>query len=178
MSIVITYLAYLLVSIALTLLAGRTLARNGRLFLLDVLGTDGPAEAISNLLVVAFYLINLGFVALTMRTAGEIGSARAAIQLLAAKIGEVLLVLGALYLVDIMVLTRLRRRLRLQSPPRAAAAAAGRAAVPAGRAAGPASASASAPAPGPATTPAPARAGQPAGAGQALWRQSARKAAQ
>src|SRR5713226_5395045 len=66
MSVVVTYLAYLLVSIGLTLAVGRALARNGRLFLLDVFGNDGPAEAISNLLVVAFYLINLGFVALTM----------------------------------------------------------------------------------------------------------------
>ncbi len=117
MSVVVTYLAYLLVSIGLTLLVGRALARNGRLFLLEVFGNDGPAEAISNLLVVAFYLINLGFVALTMRTAGEIGSARQAIQLLAAKIGEVLLVLGALYLADIVVLTRLRRRQRPQAAP-------------------------------------------------------------
>jgi hypothetical protein len=171
MSFVITYLAYLLVSIALTLLVGRALARNGRLFLLDVFGTDDPAEAISNLLVVAFYLINLGFVALTVRTAGDIGSARAAIQLLATKIGEVLLVLGALYLVDIMVLTRLRRRLRLQPPPGAVAAAAGQASVPAGRAAGPA------PARAPASERASARADQAAGAGQALWRPSLSKAA-
>jgi hypothetical protein len=117
MSVVVTYLAYLLVSIGLTLLVGHALARNGRAFLLDVFGTSGPAEAISNLLVVAFYLINLGFIALTMRTAGDISSARQAIQLLAAKIGVVLLVLGALYLIDIVVLTRLRRRQRPQAAP-------------------------------------------------------------
>jgi len=116
MTIVVTYLAYLLISIGLTLLVGRVLSRSGRLFLLDVLdGSDGAASGISTLNVVTFYLISLGFVALTMRTSGGSVTARQAIELLATKIGEVLLVLGALYLASIIVLIRLRRRLRAQA---------------------------------------------------------------
>jgi hypothetical protein len=116
MTIVVTYLAYLLVSTGLTLLVGQVLSRSGRLFLLDVLdGSDGAASGISRLNVVTFYLISLGFVALTMRTSGSSVTARQAIELLATKIGEVLLVLGALYLASIVVLIRLRRRLRVQA---------------------------------------------------------------
>jgi hypothetical protein len=116
MTIVVTYLAYLLISIGLTVLVGRVLSRSGRLFLLDVLdGSDGAASGISRLNVVTFYLISLGFVALTMRTSGASVTARQAIELLATKIGEVLLVLGALYLASIVVLIRLRRRLRVQA---------------------------------------------------------------
>ena len=72
----------------------------------------------------------MGFVALTLRTSGDGLTASQAIQLLATKIGEVLLVLGALYLAGIVTLTRLRRRLRMQAQPGTATAAAGREASP------------------------------------------------
>jgi hypothetical protein len=157
MTIVVTYLAYLLISIGLDLLAGRVLSRSGRLFLLDVLdGSDGAASGISRLNVVTFYLISLGFVALTMRTSGGSVTALEAIELLATKIGEVLLVLGALYLASIVVLIRLRRRLRVQ-------AQASTAAPPAG------------PQPTPAQKPASSAASSPS---QALWPPAPRRTAQ
>jgi hypothetical protein len=116
MSIIVTYLAYLLISVGLTLLVGRVLSRSGRLFLLDVLGgSEAAARGISTLNVVTFYLISLGFVALTMPSAGASLTARHAVELLATKTGDVLLVLGALYLASIVVLTRLRRRLSMQA---------------------------------------------------------------
>jgi hypothetical protein len=111
MGIVVTYVVYLLVSVALTVFVGSALSRSGRIFLLDVFGGQvAPAQAASRLVVVGFYLLNLGFVTLTMRMSGEIGSARQVIQVLSVKIGEVLLVLGGLYLANIGFLTRLRRR--------------------------------------------------------------------
>jgi hypothetical protein len=116
MTIVVTYLAYLLASVAMTLLVGRVLSRSGRLFLLDALdGSDAAASGISRLTVVTFYLISLGFVALTMRIPGGNVTAKQAIELLATKIGEVLLVLGVLYLASIVALIRLRRRLGAQA---------------------------------------------------------------
>lgn len=118
MSIVVTYLAYLLISVGLTVVVGQVLRRSGRLFLLDALGgSDRAAAGLSSLIVVTFYLVSLGFVALTMRTSGDSVTARQAIQLLATKIGEVLLVLGALYLAGIVTLTRLRRKLKGQGQP-------------------------------------------------------------
>jgi hypothetical protein len=118
MSIVVTYLVYLLVSVGLSVVVGQVLSRSGRLFLVDALGgSDSAARGISNLIVVSFYLISLGFVALTMRTSGDSVTARQAIQLLATKIGEVLLLLAVLYLAGIVSLTRLRRRLNAQALP-------------------------------------------------------------
>jgi len=111
MDIVGTYLLYLLISTGVTVLVGTGLARSGRAFLLDVFsGNDALARAVSRLLVLGFYLLSLGFITLTMRTGGDIGSARAGMQLLSVKIGEVLLVLGVLPLVALTALTRTRRR--------------------------------------------------------------------
>ena len=113
MNVVLTYLIYLLVSIGLTIGVGWALARSGRTFLLDVFGgNEGLAEAVNRLLVVGFYLLNLGFVTLTMQTSGNIGSARQGVQLLSVKIGEVLLVLGALHFANLAVFARIRGRAR------------------------------------------------------------------
>jgi hypothetical protein len=111
MDIVGAYLLYLLISTGLTVVVGNGLARSGRAFLLDVFGgNDNLARAVSRLLVLGFYLLSLGFVTLTMRTGGDITTARAGLQLLSVKIGEVLLVLGVLPLIMLAALARTRRR--------------------------------------------------------------------
>jgi hypothetical protein len=116
MGVAVTYVAYLAISIALTVFVGSALSRSGRVFLRDVFGDQAaPAEAASRLIVVGFYLLSLGFITLTMRMSGEIGSARQGIQVLSVKIGEVLLVLGVLYLANIGFLARLRHRIQAQA---------------------------------------------------------------
>jgi hypothetical protein len=118
MSIVLTYLAYLLISIGLAVLAGNVLARSGRLFLAEALGgNESAAKGITSLIVVSFYLISLGFIVLTMRISSDSVSAIQAIRLLATKVGVVLLFLGGLYLAGIIALTRLRRRFKGQGQP-------------------------------------------------------------
>jgi hypothetical protein len=110
-SVVLTYVIYLLISIGLTVIVGRALSRSGREFLLEVFdGNSGLAEAVNRLLVVGFYLLNLGFVTLTMQTSGDIAGARQGLQLLSVKIGEVLLVLGALHFANLAVFARIRRQ--------------------------------------------------------------------
>jgi len=111
MSVILTYFIYLLISVGLTVGVGRALARSGRTFLLDVFGgNDSLAEAVNRLLVVGFYLLNLGFVTLTMQTSGNIADARQGLQLLSVKIGEVLLVLGVLHFANLAVFARVRSR--------------------------------------------------------------------
>ncbi|HTW01828.1 MAG TPA: hypothetical protein VMF87_16125 [Streptosporangiaceae bacterium] len=111
MSVVLTNVIYLLISIGLTLGVGWALARSGRVFLLDVFGGNADlAEAVNRLLVVGFYLINLGFVTLTMQTSGSTADAGQGLRLLSVKIGEVLLVLGALHFANLVVFARLRSR--------------------------------------------------------------------
>ena len=111
MNIVFTYLIYLLISIGLTLVVGHALSRSGHEFLLEVFdGNTGLADAVNRLLVVGFYLLNLGFVTLTMQTLGNVDGARQGLQVLSVKIGEVLLVLGALHFANLAVFARIRVR--------------------------------------------------------------------
>ncbi len=111
MGIAVTYAAYLLISTGLTITVAWALSRSGRVFLASVFGGDqNVADAVNRLLVVAFYLLSFGFITLTLRTSGEITGVRQGISVLSVKIGEELLVLGALHLVNMLFFTRLRRR--------------------------------------------------------------------
>lgn len=111
------YVVYLGVSVALTIWVATTLSRNGIVFLQDVFGDERVARAVNHLLIVGFYLFNLGYVTLAMRTGQEINSTAAAMEQLSVKIGLVLLVLGSLHLFNVFVLSRYRRsRLRRQDP--------------------------------------------------------------
>jgi hypothetical protein len=133
------YLLYLFISIGLTIAVGTGVARSGRAFLLDVFsGNDTLARAVSRLIVLGFYLLSLGFVTLAMRTGGDVTSARDGLQLLSVKVGEVLLVLGALHLLTLAALLRARRlaQARMTQPPSRPAAPRGGPDRPAPRAVG------------------------------------------
>jgi hypothetical protein len=96
--IVVTYLLYLAITVGLTLWVGRVLAVNGRRVLTAALGDDVLGGAVAALLLVAFYLVTLGVVGLSLRTGADVRTARDALELLAGKIGRVLLILGLIHL--------------------------------------------------------------------------------
>ena len=78
MNMVICYAAYLAISLAATIWVATTLHRNGRIFLVDAFhGNTELADSVNHLLVVGFYLINIGYVSMALRTPGNLaGSAR------------------------------------------------------------------------------------------------------
>lgn len=107
---VLTYAAYLLISVALTVWVARVLSSNGRAFLVDVFAGDGEiADSVNRLLVVGFYLINLGYVCLALRIGGDVNSLQGAFEVLSWKVGLVMLVLGAMHLFNFAVFSRVRR---------------------------------------------------------------------
>ena len=111
--IVTTYIIYLVVSLALTVWVAHTLFSNGRIFLVDVFGNEPLADSVNRLLVVGFYLINLGYVTLALKVTGTVANTQESIEALSAKIGYVLLVLGAMHFFNLYVFSRIRRRARL-----------------------------------------------------------------
>jgi hypothetical protein len=118
MYIVHSYVAYLVLSLAVTIWVARTLHKNGRVFLIHAFrGDQELADSINHLLVVGFYLINLGYVALALQAYGVIDTPRQAIELVSDKVGRILLVLGAMHFLNLYVFNRLRRRGQEPSMP-------------------------------------------------------------
>src|SRR5258707_7687024 len=96
--IVWTYLSYLVISIAMTIWVARTLHKNGRIFLVDAFGgNEALADSINHLLVVGFYLINVGYVSLALKEGGMPADLQGVIETLSRKVGVVLLVLGGMH---------------------------------------------------------------------------------
>jgi len=116
--IVATYLAYIFISVNLTIWVARTLHKRGAIFLIDAFhGNRELADSVNHLLVVGFYLINIGFVSLALKTADIINTSRAAIELLSDKVGMVLLILGGMHFFNLYVFSRIRRSARGSRPP-------------------------------------------------------------
>lgn len=116
--IVVTYLTYILISVTLTIWVARTLYKRGAIFLVDAFqGNRELADSVNHLLVVGFYLINIGFVSLVLKTADVIATSRAAIELLSDKMGMVLLILGGMHFFNLYVFSRIRRSARVPRSP-------------------------------------------------------------
>lgn len=116
---VLTYTVYLVLSIALTVWVARTLFRHGRVFLVDVFdGNESIADSVNHLLVVGFYLVNLGYVSLALRLDRGVADTSQSIEALSQKLGLVLLVLGAMHFANLFVFSRFRSRaVRRTLPP-------------------------------------------------------------
>src|SRR5438105_4592904 len=90
------YAAYAVITVGLTIWLARTLFTNGAVFLEDVFkDTPKLADAVNRLLVVGFYLLNLGYAALIMKAEGGT-TVLEAVEVLAWKLGALLLSLGAM----------------------------------------------------------------------------------
>ena len=113
MYVITCYLSYLAISIALTVWVARTLHKNGRLFLVDAFHGNGElADSVNHLLVVGFYLINVGYIAVALKTADALTNAREVIEVESGKLGVVLLILGFMHFFNIFVLSRMRFKAR------------------------------------------------------------------
>ena len=105
------YSVYLVVSLAVTVLLGRTLYRHGRYFVVRCLNGDvRSADAVNNLLLAGFYLVNIAFVALVLKSGIRVETLLECVDLLSTKLGVVLLTLGAMHFLNLIVLGFLKSR--------------------------------------------------------------------
>jgi hypothetical protein len=115
---VLTYLAYLAISVSLAIWVGQTLHKNGRIFLVDAFaGNEGLAESINHQLLVGYNQIKLGYTSLALRFGGKPEDLQGLLEELSTKIGVVLLVLGGMHFFNLYVFSRMRRKAMLHSAP-------------------------------------------------------------
>ncbi len=109
MLIIGTYIVYLAISVAMTIWVARTLSTNGRIFLVDSFGGNEPlADSVNHLLVVGFYLINVGYVTLALKYGDKPLDLREAMEFLSTKVGLVVIVLGAMHFFNMYVISKIR----------------------------------------------------------------------
>jgi len=108
---ILTYSLYMPMTVALTVWVASTLFKNGRIFLVGIFnGDEAMADSVNKLLIVGFYLINIGYTVFTLRILGEIDSIQVVIERLSLKVGAIILILGAMHFFNLFVFFRLRSR--------------------------------------------------------------------
>lgn len=109
-AILIAQAGYILLTGIMTVLVARSLAKNGRVFLVDAFEGNAPlAEAINQLLVMGFYLVNSGWVLVQLEAYTHVASIPDLVEVYAARAGSVLIVLGVMHFMNIYVFNRYRR---------------------------------------------------------------------
>ena len=88
-----------------------TLYKNGRVFLMEAFkGKEEMADSVNHLLVISFYLGNLGFILLYLRYGTKPTDIENGVEYAATRIGVVLLVLGAMHFFNMFNFDRMRRK--------------------------------------------------------------------
>jgi hypothetical protein len=109
--------------VILTVWVARTLHKNGRVFLVEAFhGNESLADSVNHLLVVGFYLINIGYVTLALKYGDKPVNVQEAVEFFSTKIGLVLGVLGFMHFMNLAVFTSMRKQAReeqrfMQPPP-------------------------------------------------------------
>lgn len=107
----LNYALYCAITLAVTILVGRSLHRNGRPFLEECFqGHEGMADSVNHLLLVGFYLVNFGLLALLLKTETPPHNLTELIECLSFKTGSALLGLGAMHLFNLWNFDHLRTR--------------------------------------------------------------------
>ena len=105
------YALYLLITIAITIWVARTLSRNGEVFLVQCFGHDTDvARSTNHLLVVGFYLVNIGFITLTLSLGAEPRTYADAIRFLSGKVGLAVVVLGGMHFFNMGAIAHFGRK--------------------------------------------------------------------
>lgn len=107
----LSYGLYLLISIAMTIWVAHTLSSNGEVFLVQCFGhNEAVARSTNHLLVVGFYLINIGWILLTIAYGVEPTTWVEAIKFVGTKVGLAVLVLGLMHFFNMHAIARFGRK--------------------------------------------------------------------
>jgi hypothetical protein len=117
-NVILVYAVYAAVAVGLTAWLARTLSRNGAIFLHDVFqDRPGLAEAVNRLLVVGFYMLNLGYAFYVLRADRGLDAFQS-VQFLVNRLALLLVTLALIHFVNVLVFWRIRVRTeQRQLPP-------------------------------------------------------------
>ncbi|QHS58065.1 hypothetical protein [Chitinophaga agri] len=107
----LAYIIYLLITYLITVRVGFIFYRNGRVFILDVLQQNVPlTDAINRILLVGYYLVNLGYAALMISTWSTIVNWTALLLSITVMTGKILLTLAVMHYCNMIVIYFISKR--------------------------------------------------------------------
>jgi hypothetical protein len=107
-NVIVVYVVYVAIAATLTIWLARTLFRHGTAFLHDVF-SDRPelADAVNRLLVVGFFMLNLGYALYLLRASRGLDAFEAT-QFLVNRLAILLVTLAGMHFLNVFVFWRIR----------------------------------------------------------------------
>ena len=107
----IAYILYFLITYFITVHTGLSFYRNGRIYILTLLeGNEALTSYINRLLLIGYYLLNLGYVALSVNEWDEIYTITGMLSTLSFKVGAIMLLLACIHFVNMAVILHIGRK--------------------------------------------------------------------
>ena len=101
---IISYILYLAITFYITLFVGWKVYKIGFVYLENLIQNHQICKAINKILLIGYYLVNLGFSAICLKNWNIITNLEMMIQFLAYKIGIILLILGILHFINLSII--------------------------------------------------------------------------
>ena len=103
----IAYIIYLLCSLIVVIWVGRTLHRNGKLFLEETCPDKHLADSTNNLLYVGYCLLNTGFAFYQLNSFQTLKSFTQVIEFVASSEGFILITLGIMHFLNMLIVPKI-----------------------------------------------------------------------
>lgn len=114
----LAYLIYLFLTYLITVRVGLLFYRNGRLFILELLHGDAALTGfINRVLLVGYYLVNLGYAALMLQRWSTVHNAMELLTSVTAMTGKIMLTLAFMHFANMGWLYLSRGKLHSVNPP-------------------------------------------------------------
>lgn len=107
----IAYLLYLFITYCITVHVGLAFYRNGRVYILNLVeGDEQFTDPINKLLLTGYYLLNLGYAALMIRSWETMKNWTDVLVSIASMTGRIMLILAVIHFVNMAVILKISHR--------------------------------------------------------------------
>ena len=101
---IISYVIYLTITFYITIIVGWKVYKLGFVYLTNLIENHSVCQSINNLLLIGYYLVNLGFSAINLRNWNQVDNITTMLSSISFKIGVVLLILGCLHFINLSII--------------------------------------------------------------------------
>lgn len=108
---VLAYIIYLLITYIITFRVGLIFYRNGRVYILNLLHGDAQlTDSINRLLLIGYYLLNLGYAAVMIRTWRTVYTLEEVLVTVVSMTGTIMLTLALIHFLNMTVIWLFSRK--------------------------------------------------------------------
>lgn len=111
---IISYLLFLSISSYITVDVGRRCFNSGKVYLEYLIGDKDFCLTVNRILLGSYYLLNLGYIALSLSSWEKINSMEEVLAVVSTRIGNIALILCVLHFTNIFMLYVLRKKITIK----------------------------------------------------------------